>query len=199
MKLIVGLGNPGLQYAGTRHNVGFMAVDLFAGERRVKIDQWKYEALTGRARVAGENVMLMKPQTYMNLSGRAVIRAVRDLDLTPQQVFVIHDDMDLPLGQIRIRQQGNAAGHNGMKSITAVLGTEAFPRIRIGIGRPLQNMDPAGYVLEPFDQSEMAILNRVIAETAEALYSLLYTGIERTMGRYNRRDLTTDIDNKESE
>ena len=135
MKMIVGLGNPGAEYAQTRHNVGFMLVDKLASDLKVDVTKKKFNALMAECQIKGEKIILVKPQTYMNLSGDAVGPLARWYKINPSDIMVIYDDMDLPLGKLRIRPFGGTGGHNGMKSLIAALGTEKFPRMRIGIGR----------------------------------------------------------------
>ncbi len=136
MKLIVGLGNPGRQYADTKHNIGFMVVDYLAGKLGIKVDKIKFKSIIGEGFVGTEKIVLAKPQTYMNLSGEAVLDMVQWYKPEPQDMLVIFDDMDLPLGKLRLRMKGSAGGHNGMKSIIYLVQSDEFPRLRIGIGRP---------------------------------------------------------------
>jgi peptidyl-tRNA hydrolase, PTH1 family len=189
MILFVGLGNPGDKYADSRHNVGFMVLDRFANQRRIVFNQHKYDSLLGRSTICGQELILLKPLTYMNLSGAAVLKAVRSLKLTAEQVFVVYDDIDLPLGRVRIRTRGSSAGHNGIKSISEMLQTEEFARMRVGVGRPPEDQDPADYVLESFSQVDRKILDDVINLSAEALFSIVHKGIEKTMSIYNRKTL----------
>ena len=189
MILFVGLGNPGDRYAATRHNVGFMVLDRFAEQRRITLNKHKYDSLMGRTTIAGQAAVLLKPMTFMNLSGKAVLKAVRSFQLSPEQVFVAYDDIDLPLGRIRIRTQGSSAGHNGIKSITEALGSQSYSRMRVGVGRPPEHQDPADYVLEEFDPAEKEILENVINLSAEALFSVVHIGIEKTMNLFNRKCL----------
>ena len=189
MILFVGLGNPGDKYAASRHNVGFMILDRFANQRRIVFNQHKYDSLLGRSTICGQELILLKPLTYMNLSGTAVLKAVRSLKLTAEQVFVVYDDIDLPLGRVRIRTGGGSAGHNGIKSISEMLGSEEFPRMRVGVGRPPEDQDPADYVLESFSHVDSEILADVINLSAEALFSIVHKGIEKTMNIYNRKTL----------
>lgn len=187
MILFVGLGNPGEKYAETRHNAGFMVLDRFARQKRIEFRQHKYDSLVGRAMVSGHELVLLKPQTYMNLSGKGVLKAMRSLQLTPEQIVVVYDDIDLPLGRIRIRARGGSAGHNGIKSITEMLQTDNFARMRVGVGRPSEMQDPAEYVLENFTESEKEILHQVIDLAADALFSIAHQGIEKAMNLYNRK------------
>ncbi len=186
MKLIVGLGNPGIEYVDTRHNVGFAVVDLIAGTRRVRVNQWKYESLLGVCRLAGEEVVLLKPQTFMNLSGRAVYQAVKALGVNLADLLIIHDDLDLPPGRLRLRLHGSPGGHNGMKSILSCLGTDQFARLRLGIGRPEPGTDAADYVLRRFAKEEQTLIDRAVARAGDAVYCLTTEGMAAAMGIYNR-------------
>lgn len=188
MKIIVGLGNPGPEYQNTRHNVGFAVVDQLARAGRIRLNQRQYDSLLGFGRLAGEEVALLKPQTFMNLSGRAVYRAIHGLPVPTEDLLIIHDDLDLPLGRLRIRRQGSPGGHNGMKSIIACLGTEQFTRLRIGIGRPGEGAVAADYVLGDFTPEELPEVDRAVARAAEAVFSLVVNGVAVAMGKYNRMD-----------
>lgn len=189
MKLIVGLGNPGNSYAGNRHNVGFQCLDYFARlhripikERRLKLKALK--AKYGMGEVAGIPVVLAKPRTFMNVSGQAVAQLVRRFDVPLEDLIVIHDDLDLPLGKVRIRPRGGSAGHKGVESIMSSLGTQDFPRIRVGIGCPDYG-DEVAYVLSDFAAEEKDIVTAAIATVADAIYCILTDGIEAAMNRYN--------------
>ena len=155
MYIIVGLGNPGYQYVGTRHNIGFMAVEELAERNRISIDMNKYKGIYGKGMIEGEKVILLEPQTYMNLSGESVRAAVDFYKIDPEkELIVIYDDISLEVGKIRIREKGSAGGHNGMKSIIAHLGTEEFNRVRIGIGNKPKGWDLADYVLGHFEEED---------------------------------------------
>ncbi|WP_031516464.1 aminoacyl-tRNA hydrolase [Desulfofalx alkaliphila] len=183
MKMIVGLGNPGSNYSQTRHNVGFMAVDLLAKKLGTEVSKNKYKALIAETKIDKQRVLLVKPQTYMNLSGEAVGSLARWYKIAAQDVVVIYDDMDLTLGRLRIRPQGGPGGHNGMKSIIAHLGTNNFPRIRIGIGRPA--VDAVNYVLGKFSTEEWDQMEKTLALAAEAAEALVMHGINTAMNKYN--------------
>ena len=183
MKLIVGLGNPGRAYAGNRHNVGFQCVDYFARKHRIAISERKARAKIGIGEVDEKRVVLAKPRTFMNLSGQAVSRLMRQFNLPVEDLVVICDDMDLPLGRVRIRQRGGSAGHKGMESIIDSLGSQDFPRIRVGIGRP--DGDEVSYVLSDFTADEKEVVREAVAEVADALFCILTEGIEAAMNRYN--------------
>ncbi len=183
MKMIVGLGNPGQQYAKTRHNVGFMAVDKLAQDLKAVVNKTKFKALIGEGYIGQEKVILIKPQTYMNLSGEAVGSLVRWYKLNPSDVVVVYDDMDLPLGKLRIRPKGGPGGHNGMKSIIAHLGTAEFPRIRIGIGRA--EHDSVNYVLGNFAEQELDVINRIMTKTVESIHVWVQQDINAAMNKFN--------------
>jgi peptidyl-tRNA hydrolase, PTH1 family len=185
-RLIVGLGNPEADYADTRHNVGFACVRELARRLDVKIDRKRWQSLVGRSESHG--VWFVLPQTYMNLSGEAVAKALRDTSLTPEQLWVVHDELDLPLCRIRIRRGGSGAGHNGVLSIISALGTPDFVRFRVGIGKPARKGSPAGrgYVLGRFTKAEAARLPNIVDGVATALEVALDAGIERAMERFNQ-------------
>ncbi|SDE53640.1 peptidyl-tRNA hydrolase, PTH1 family [Paenibacillus sp. UNCCL117] len=185
MKWFVGLGNPGKQYEQTRHNIGFMALDRFAARHGIKIAQSKCKALLGEGVVGGQKVYLLKPQTYMNLSGES-IRAFMDFYKAPiEDLIVVYDDLDTAYGQIRLRYQGSAGGHNGIKSTIAHLGTQSFNRIRIGISRPAPGRDIADYVLHAFSKDELAHMDTVLDKTNDAMEHLLALPFEKTMAKFN--------------
>ncbi len=185
MKIVAGLGNPGAEYAGTRHNVGFMVVDALAGKLLGKGSYKKsFGAFTARAEFEGESVFLMKPQTYMNLSGDAVGEAVRYYKVAPSDLLVVHDDMDLPLGRIRIRSSGGGGGHRGVASVIAHVGAD-FIRVRVGIGRPDPRLDPADYVLSRFIEEERKTVEETIATAAEAVLAIFKKGLPAAMNRFN--------------
>ena len=183
MKLIIGLGNPGKAYANNRHNVGFQCLDYFARLHRISLKERKARARVGMGDVAGVQVVLAKPRTYMNLSGEAVVRLVPRFGVHLDDLLVICDDLDLPLGKLRIRQRGGSAGHKGVQSIIASLGSEEFPRIRVGIGRP--EGDEVAYVLSDFTAEEKDIVKESIATVSDAISCILDEGIEAAMNRYN--------------
>lgn len=188
MKLIVGLGNPGEEYARSRHNVGFRVVDRFAQRHRVRFDSRESQALVGRGRVAGQAVTIAKPQTFMNLSGEAVVPLVRRNAESVNDLMVVYDDVDLPVGKIRIRTGGSAGTHNGMKSILASLETDAFPRLRFGI-RGLSHFpedDLADYVLDQFDPEEEAVVAEAVERAADALVLFVRGELLRAMNEFNR-------------
>ena len=187
--LIVGLGNPGKEYDRTRHNVGFRAVELLAGALGVKINRLKFRALVSPiVRCGGQRVMLMEPQTFMNSSGDAVKLAGAFYRIPPAHIVVFSDDISLPIGRLRLRESGSAGGHNGLKSIIAQLGTEEFPRIRIGVGeKPTPEFDLAEFVLSRFSASEEKLLQPALENAAAAARELLENGPARAANLYNRK------------
>ena len=192
MKLIVGLGNPGLFYSNNRHNIGFMCVSHFAKEYGIMFDKKKGNARIGTGTVSGEEVVVARPQTFMNNSGEAVCYLAERFKAEADDLIVIHDDLDLPLGRIRIRQGGSAGGHNGIKSIIGCLGSPNFIRVRIGIGRPQETEDKSSevidYVLGGFSKEEKEVINPAIARVNEALEMLITDGLQAAMNKYNRVD-----------
>jgi len=193
MKLIVGLGNPGRGYANSRHNLGFMCLNHFARTHGIQLDKKQGKARIGTGEVAGGQVVLARPQTYMNLSGEAVSRLVKRFDVSLDNLLVIHDDLDLPPGKIRIRQGGGSAGHRGVGSIAAELGSQDFLRIRAGIGRPTVAEGPAeiteadiiGYVLSDFNAEEKLTVAQVIPVVSAAILCLFTEGLTAAMNKYN--------------
>ncbi|AWB42814.1 aminoacyl-tRNA hydrolase [Paenibacillus sp. CAA11] len=186
MKWIVGLGNPGPNYDKTRHNIGFMALDELAARHSMEIRQNKCKALIGEGHIGGTKVALIKPMTYMNLSGESV-RAYMDYYKVPlEDLIVVYDDMDTEIGKIRLRYQGSAGGHNGIKSIIQHTGTQVFNRVRMGISRPNPGYPIVDYVLSPFPKQEHELLKKSIEDACDALeYSLSHT-FEQTMAKFNR-------------
>lgn len=183
--LLVGLGNPGPRYARTRHNLGFLLIDRVARAAGAAVSERRFSSQFGEGRLAGRRLFLLKPQTYMNLSGRAVREALHGLRLGPADLWVAHDDLDLPLGRLRIRLQGSSGGHRGIASVIDCLGTPAFGRIRLGIGRPPAGMETAEYVLEPFAPPEWDQVDALLDRAAAAVELLLRDGPEAAMRAYN--------------
>jgi PTH1 family peptidyl-tRNA hydrolase len=183
--LIAGLGNPGSAFRHNRHNVGFMAADAMAAEWGWRFSKVRMRSLLTSGRLEGRKVFLAKPQTYVNLSGRAVASLVRYYRIPLPQLLVIEDDLDLPLGTLRIRPSGGSGGHKGLRSIAEELGTQEFPRLRIGVGRPPGSMDPADFVLQDFSVEERESLPAILARCVECAQSFLINGIEAAMERYN--------------
>ena len=188
MKLIVGLGNPGIEYQFTPHNLGFLAIDRIANERGVEMRNRQCRALTARAEVAGEQVLLAKPETFMNLSGMSVRELVIKHEIRPESdLIVIYDELDFPLGMIRIRQRGSSAGHNGMKSIIGALGTQEFLRIRLGIAPERKILDGVKFVLTPFRKAQLKKVDEILDNAAEAVKVILKEGAAAAMNRFNRK------------
>ena len=189
MKLIVGLGNPGLEYALSPHNLGFMAVDRLAEGCGAKVAKKEAQSLTGKATLAGQAVLLAKPQTYMNLSGAAVARLLARYSIEPEEMVVLFDDLDLPLGMIRIRRQGTAGGHNGMKSIIGAIQADEFVRVRMGIqpdsNSPLEEATP--YLLGKFRRREWEAVSDLLDQAVDAVHMILREGPRKAMNRFNRR------------
>jgi len=193
MKLIVGLGNPGFLYARNRHNVGFMCVSHLARTQGIRYDKKQGHARTGIGNIAGSRVVLARPQTYMNASGESVSALLRNLNIAPSDLIVIHDDLDLPTGKIRLRLGGSSGGHKGIDSIIARIGTRDFHRIRVGIGRPdIDEGTPAvkeeavvAYVLTDFSSEEKKIIDEVMPQVSEAIVCLLAEGLTAAMNKYN--------------
>ena len=187
MKLIVGLGNPGSEYHLTPHNLGFMAIDRLADLCGKQLSRREAQALTATTELAGERVVLAKPQTYMNLSGVAVNRLLASYELTPRDLLVLVDEIELPLGMLRVRPRGSAGGHNGMKSIIGALGTADFVRVRLGVGpdRPVE--DYVSYLLQPLGGAQAAAVTEMVELASEAVRVILSEGVQKAMNRFNRK------------
>jgi peptidyl-tRNA hydrolase, PTH1 family len=191
MKLIVGLGNPGKEYSTNRHNIGFLCINHLAKIHRIELDRKQGKARIGIGRVAGNEVVLAKPQTYMNLSGESVRLLMHNHNVNLEDLIVIHDDLDLPLGKIRIRLGSSAGGHNGIKSIIACLGTQEFVRIRVGISRPLlEGEEDKGesikdYVLGDFTSQDRPVIEETINRVSEAVVCLITQGLTSAMNKFN--------------
>ena len=184
--LVVGLGNPGSQYEQTRHNVGFQVVDELAERCQVPIQRLKFRALTNLAALGGERALLMKPVTYMNLSGEAVQEAAAFYKVPPERILVISDEVALPPGRIRVRRGGSAGGHNGLKNILAHLGSDQFPRVRLGVGqKPHPDYDMADWVLGKPQGEERTAVEAAVVRAADAVECLLAKGLEEAMNRFN--------------
>lgn len=184
--IVVFLGNPGPKFAGTRHNVGFMAADKCEKATGARIQRARFKALTDTVRVGEQSVLLMKPQTYMNLSGDAVGQAARFYKVPAERVLVVSDDVSLPLGRLRVRTKGSAGGHNGLKSIIAALGTESFPRVKVGVGAPPHpDYDMADWVLSTFKNQDAADIDAAVSRAWEAAENYIRFGPEKTMDRFN--------------
>ena len=186
MYIIVGLGNPGKKYENTRHNMGFIAVDLLAEKYGIKVDKIKFKALVGEGRIAGRKVLLVKPQTYMNLSGQSVMEVMNFYKEDIENLIVIYDDIDIPTGTIRLRKKGSAGTHNGMRNIVYLLQEDGFPRIRVGIGSE-SKVDLIHYVTSGVTKKEKDLLEDALTRAADAVACIVEKGIEKAMNEYNIR------------
>ena len=188
MFIIAGLGNPTLQYEGTRHNAGFDVIDTLSGKYNISVDGRKNRALIGKGIIEGKKVILAKPQTYMNLSGESLGGLVDYYKVDEESEFlVVYDDISLDVGQLRIRKKGSAGGHNGMKNIISNLGTEVFPRIKVGVGEKPKKYDLADYVLSRFSKEERAIMEEGCQKAVEAVEMILRGEMEEAMNKFNRK------------
>lgn len=185
MYIIVGLGNPGRKYERTRHNVGFVAVDLLADKFGIPMTKLKFKSLVGEGTIAGEKVVLIKPQTFMNLSGEAVREALQFYKVDHHKLLVIYDDIDLEVGRLRIRKQGSSGTHNGMRNIIYQLGYDDFPRFRIGVSKPDSQQDLASFVLSKFRDGEIKPVATAIDQAVLAVETTIQDGIDQAMNRYN--------------
>jgi len=184
MYIIIGLGNPGKRYENTRHNLGFITVDKIARENNINVNKLKHKALVGEGMISGHKVLLVKPQTYMNLSGESVREVFEFYKIEPEKLLVIFDDIDIPMGQLRIRKKGSAGTHNGMKSIIYQIQTDQFPRIRIGIGND-RKRGLISHVIGGFKKEEKAAIEDAVIRAAKAVTDILDIGIEKAMSEYN--------------
>jgi PTH1 family peptidyl-tRNA hydrolase len=187
MYIMIGLGNPTDKYQATRHNIGWDAITRISDDYNISLDFKKHKAICGKGYIEGEKVILAQPITYMNLSGESVRELVDYYKVTPQEIIVIYDDISLEVGQLRIRKKGSAGGHNGIKSIISHLGTDEFPRIKVGVGDKPKGWDLADYVLSRFTNEEQPIIREALKETSDACRCILTDGIEAAMNRYNRK------------
>ena len=185
MKLIVGLGNPGRRYVNSRHNVGFQCIDHMAREWKVPLRERRKAAVLGRGSVDGHEVVLAKPRTFMNDSGAAVAYLLTRFASTPGDLLVVYDEMDLPLGRVRVRRGGSAAGHNGVQSVIDAVASQEFPRIRMGIGKASEGVTGMDHVLKPLRSEERRVIEESVEKVAQAVRCLLEEGIETAMGRFN--------------
>lgn len=185
MKLIVGLGNPTAQYEGTRHNVGFKVIDEIAEQYNISVDIAKHKGLYGKGKIEGQSVILLKPMTFMNLSGESVVAVANYFKIPPEDIIVIYDDINLDVGRLRIREKGSAGGHNGIKNIIACLGTDAFPRIRVGVGMKPAKMDLAAYVLSRFSEKEQEQMVLGYEKACKAAGLMVLGETAKAMNDYN--------------
>ncbi len=193
MKLIVGLGNPGIEYQFTPHNMGFLAVDRLAEQCGVRVNNRHCRAQTARTRIAGHEVVLAKPETYMNLSGMSVSDLVREYEAQPEQDLVLlYDELDLPFGTVRVRPRGRSAGHNGVQSVIGALGTQEITRVRLGIAPDYAVGDGAKYVLSQFKKAQFPVVDQVLDQAADAVRVILADGVQAAMERFNRKEATSD-------
>lgn len=189
MYLIAGLGNPEKKYDGTRHNAGFAALDCLAEKLGIELTEKKFSGICGRGSCGGEKVLLLKPLTYMNLSGNSVRAAAEFYQIAPEQIIILYDDINFACGRLRVRGQGSAGGHNGIKSIIAQLGTDAFPRVRIGVGGLSPNEDMISHVLGHFSKADAAVMEKAYDAAADAAVCLAEHGVPEAMNRFNGMDL----------
>jgi PTH1 family peptidyl-tRNA hydrolase len=187
LKIIVGLGNPGINYEKTRHNVGFLALDRLAEINHILIFTKRFKSLYGVGRIDSERVILIKPMTLMNRSGDAVKKVLHSFRAGIEDLIVIHDDLDLPFGRLRFKLRGGDGGHQGVRSIIESIGQSTFLRLKIGVGRPPRGMDPADYVLTPFDEIQYSDLLQIVSRAAEAVSVVVLEGVEAAMNRYQRK------------
>ncbi|MEW6375758.1 MAG: aminoacyl-tRNA hydrolase [Thermodesulfobacteriota bacterium] len=187
MKVIVGLGNPGVRYLGSRHNIGFQVVDRLAKINHIPICAKRFKTLYGKGSIDSHQVILAKPMTFMNRSGEAVKKTVIFFHVGIEDLVVIHDDLDLPFGRLRFKRKGGDGGHQGVRSIIESIGENNFLRLKVGIGRPPKGMDPAEYVLTSFDEIEQFQLDGIISQAAESIGVMVLEGIETAMNRYQKK------------
>ena len=187
MKLIVGLGNPGLRYKNTRHNTGFLVINKLSKKFDIPVKKRKYKGILGKGSMRGEKVAFFMPQTYMNLSGEAIGEIVKKEKIALEDILLIYDDINLELGLMRLREKGSSGGHNGMESVIEHLGTTEFPRLRIGIKKSGEISDVVNFVLSPFDSAEKPLLKDIIKEAAECAATWVELGPDNTMTRFNKQ------------
>ena len=187
MYVIAGLGNPGREYEGTRHNVGFMTLDALADKYNIDVREKAFKGLIGKGMIEGNKVILVKPQTYMNLSGECIRQVMDYYKVDPSEFIVIYDDISLVPGGIRIRKKGSAGGHNGIKNIIAHLGTQEFPRVRIGVGEKPARMDLADYVLSRFPKDERVLMEEAFERAGEAAVCMMNDTMEHAMNQFNKK------------
>ena len=187
MKIIVGLGNPGVHYQWSRHNVGFQVVDRLSERQCIPMCSRRFKALYGTGWINSEDVVLVKPITFMNLSGEAVRKTAAAFSVGREDLIVIHDDLDLALGRLRVKRKGGDGGHQGVRSIIEAMGSNAFLRLKVGIGRPPKGVEPADYVLSPFGEDDQPEIDSALSRAAEAVAAILSEGVEAAMNRFQKR------------
>lgn len=185
MYVVVGLGNKGKKYDITRHNIGFEVVDEFARQHQIKLTKTKFKAVIGEGHIYGEKVIVVKPQTYMNLSGESVMKILDFYDLPLDNLIVVYDDIDLDTGKLRIRKKGSGGSHNGMRNIIYLLKKDAFPRVRVGVGRPSNGQNLADYVLSRFTKDEQKLLIPIVEDAVSAIETIIKDDTDLAMNRYN--------------
>ncbi len=187
MQLIVGLGNPGAKYVGTRHNMGFLVVDAVARRVGIAVERKRFDSLLGKGDISGVPVILVKPQTFMNLSGNAVAQVARYFGLGAEEIVIVHDDMDFPTGEVRIRMRGGAGGHKGLLSIIDHLGRPDFARVRVGVGRPSAGVMVERHVLDRFPKSEARMVDHAVERACDAVIEVVSSGVQAAMNKCNAR------------
>lgn len=185
--MVVGLGNPGKKYEMTRHNVGFNTIDVLADKFGVRVDKIKHKALCGETIIDGEKILFVKPQTFMNLSGESVMDIQKFYKVPIENIIVIYDDLDLPVGKVRIKKKGSSGTHNGMKSVIYLLKDENFPRIRIGIGTPVDKSQLINYVIGEFSKSERVLINEAIDSSVDAVVEIIKSNVDTAMNKFNKK------------
>lgn len=183
MYLVVGLGNPGKQYEGTRHNIGFEVIDYISDKYNIEINRVKFKGVCGEGFIEGKKAILLKPTTYMNLSGESIREVMNFYKLTEDEVIIVYDDISLPVGKLRIREKGSAGGHNGIKSTIQHMGTDKFPRIKVGVGQP--SRDLVSHVLGKFSNDEIEILRKVIPVCSESVAEIIRSSVKDSMNKFN--------------
>lgn len=186
MYVIVGLGNPGDRYAATKHNIGFITIDYLAEQHSIKMNKVKHKAIIGEGTIGGEKILFVKPQTFMNLSGQSVMDIINFYKVPVSNLIVIYDDIDLPVGKVRIRPNGSSGTHNGMRNIIYLLNNQEFPRVRIGVGKQPDYMDLADYVMTKFNGEEKPLMEEAIKKSAAAVTEIVKSGISNAMNQYNK-------------
>jgi peptidyl-tRNA hydrolase, PTH1 family len=199
MHVIVGLGNPGNRYRATRHNIGFMVLEKLAGRLEIDLKQKSFGALWGKGKIAGTDILLAMPQTYMNLSGSAVNKLLAFFKVDVNNLIVVHDDLDLSFGRVRLKIDGGNAGHKGLTSIAENLGSGDFMRVRLGIGKPEEKSHIEGYVLEPFKSEELSLLPDVVQTAADAVSEIILSGMEKAMAKYHKKNISNSLKKEEDE